>query len=214
MTRAPGSDVRLEVSTFGAPGAARVVVLLREDGGAAVDPDPRLTAQRDVRIVTIMVMRDEVIDPGAYGGETPASSTVAAIAALVDDQTADDDATIGLVGVAGAGEEAILLAGRLGARVDRLALIAVPRERSPLERHLAEQVMADVRAATLVVNGEKDPDAGPEAAQWHGDHIAGAEVHVVPADAYGPDRRLSTTDVWDRVLSHTAPSVPSDAGSR
>lgn len=209
MTRAPGHGTELDYTTFGSTGGARVVVVLRADAGAPVDPDPAVTGQRDVRIVVIQVLRDEIPDPGAYGGETPGSTTVIAIADLIDEQVVDPDTTFGLVGVARAGEEAILLAKRLGDRVDRLALVAVPTEHSPLERHLAEQMMAGVSAPTLILNGEEDPDAAADAASWHGAHLPDARVEIVPADDYGPDRHLSITDVWERVLSHTAPD---DAG--
>ncbi len=205
MTRAPGPEARLDFTSFGAAGGGRVVVVLREEGVSALDPDARITAGHDARIVAIMVMRDEISDPGAYGGETPGSTTVVAIAELIDEQLRHGDSTFGLVGVGGAGEEAILLANRLGDRVDRLALVAVPEQETPLERHQAEQVMAAVVARTLILNGEKDPDAGADAAQWHRLHLPYADVEIVPADRYGPDRRLSLTDVWERVLAHTAP---------
>lgn len=207
MTRAPGPGAEVDYTTFGSTGGARVVVVLRSDGGAAVDPDAHVTTQRDVRILVIQVLRDEISDPSAYGGETPGSTTVIAIAELVDEQIVDPEVTFGLVGLAGAGETAILLANRLGNRVDRLVLVAVPTEHSPLERHLAEQVMAGVSAKTLILNGQQDPDAGADAASWHREHLPDARVEMVPADAYGPDRRVSIADVWDRVLAHTAPGT-------
>jgi pimeloyl-ACP methyl ester carboxylesterase len=192
----------LECTVFGASGATRLVVVLREDGAASIDPDARATASHDVRVLAIQLRSAEVAAPGAYGGETAGSTTVAALELVIDQQMPDPGASIGLVGVAGAGAEAVLLAQRLGSRVDRMVLVAVPYDDSALERHLAEQVMSEVTADTLILNGADDPDASADAASWHEAHLRDARVELIPVSVYGPDPHLGIADVWDRALSH------------
>lgn len=200
MTRAQGPQVEIDVSSRGTPGAARTVVVLRTGSLASVDPDSAVTAARDVRLLLVHLDAPELDDPPAYGGETPAGSTAAALIALAGEEIGD--APFGLVAERDAAALGLSLAAALGDRVDRLALVAAPVPESPLQRDLAVPILGRVTAKTLVLASAGDPDAPQAAATWHRDHLADARLEMVPGTG---DGRLALTDVWARVLSHTAP---------
>lgn len=208
MTRAEEPSTGFERSTFGARGAARMVVVLRSGSTAMVDPDPETTATRDVRVLAIGLTAADLVDPAAFGGETSAESQASALAAVLRQDA--QDRPIGVVGYGATGAFAILLAAELGEDVDRLALVAVPTPETPLDRDDAGMVMGRIRAKTLIINGQRDPDAAAGAAQWHHDHLPGSRVEMVPPQAVpSTDGRLALADVWDRVLSHVAPGTKS-----
>ena len=82
------------------------------------------------------------------------------------------------------------------------ALLA--RAETAAERDLEKDVLAGVAAKTLILNGQRDPDAASAAATFYRSAIPGARVEMVPAHG-AADERLALGDVWDRVLSHCAP---------
>jgi pimeloyl-ACP methyl ester carboxylesterase len=205
MTRGQGPSTTLAYRVFGAIGADRTILLLREGAQATVDPDPPATAARDVRVVAVRLTPVEVSDPGAYGGETHAEVTVGSLADLVETEVPGGEA-IGLVGVAGAWDSAVLLAGELADRVDRLALVAAPKPENALARDEAEQALARVHAKTVVLSGQRDASCAAADAAWIRQHVPDARVEMVPAAAVGGvDGVLSLVDVWPRVLAHLAP---------
>lgn len=198
------SATRLEYASLGAPDAARTVVVLREGALATTDPDVEVTRGHDVRIVAVRVDGAEVAAPGAYGGETPATVTVDALIELVDEVEAG--IRFGIVGVGGAGQTALRLAAGLADRVDRLALVAIPEPEGPLDRDETGQVLARAAADTLILVGEHDPDAPASSAEWYLARLAAAKVERV-ASSGGVDERLALSEVWARVLEHTAPGA-------
>ncbi len=206
MTRASDPAKGFERRGFGAPGAARTVIVLRIGPAAMLDPEPAVTAARDVRILAIGLRADDLQDSATFGGQTQAESMASGLADLA--RTKAGEFPVGLVGVGATGQLAILLAAGLGAAVDRLALVGVPAPEQPIDRDDEEEVMARVTAKTLIMNGQRDPDAAAAAARWHHDHLAGSRVEMVPgALVPAPDDRLALADVWDRVLSHVAPGT-------
>lgn len=205
MTRGPAGDREFSYTAFGSVAPSRTVVVLREGAVAVSDPDARITARRDVRVLAVRVGQDDASD-AAYGTEAPGSAAMIALADVVRDEALIDADTVGVVGVGQAGPEAVMLAAHLGRTADRLALVAAPRPESPLERHLGEELLAQVSADTLVLVGADDPDAGTDAARWHAAHLARACVERVALRPGSLDRRLSLTDVWERVLAHVAPA--------
>ena len=74
------------------------------------------------------------------------------------------ESPVGMVGVGATGVLVLLLAAELGDGVDRLALIAVPAPETPIDRDDAELVTARVSAKTLIMNGQRAPDAAAAAA--------------------------------------------------
>ena len=207
MTRGQGPSTTLAYRVFGAIGAERTIFVLREGATATVDPDPPATAARDVRIVAVRLTPVEISDPGAYGGETHAEVTVGSLADLIETEQ-PGGAAIGLVGVAGAWDSAVLLACELGDRVDRLALVAAPKPENALARDEAERALAGVSAKTLVMSGQRDASAAAADAAWLKAHLADARVEMVPPAAIRTvDGALSLGDVWPRVLAHLAPGT-------
>jgi len=204
MTRSDEPDSGYERRAFGSPGAARTVIVLRAGPTATLDPDPVATAARSVQILAIGLRDADIADPAAFGGATRAESVAAALADRV--RARAGDSPVGLVGVGPAGALALLFAAELGEAVDRLALIAVPVPETPLDREDAAGVAERVSAKTLIMNGQRDPDASAAAARWHHERLPGSRVEMVPAPA-SPDGRLALAEVWDRVLSHVAPGT-------
>ena len=202
MTRAAAPDAAFEHRSFGAPGAERTVVVLRTGTATLSDPHPDVTARRDVRILAVALTVDDIDDPAAYRGTTPAEATADAISQFIAGE--GHDTPVGLVGVGAAGELAILIAARLGAAVDRLALIAVPRPESELGGHEVAELLAEIDAKALVMNAGSDPDAADAAARWFQERLSSARVEMVPRTS-DPEGRLVLADVWERVLSHAAP---------
>src|SRR5688500_5562172 len=105
MTRAAAPDAAYEHRSFGAPGAERTVFLLRGGASALSDPLPDATMRRDARVVAIGLTVDDVDDPVAYRGTTPAEATARRIAQFVTEERENRPA--GIVGVATAGELAV-----------------------------------------------------------------------------------------------------------
>lgn len=204
MTRGPAPDAAFEHRSFGAPGAERTVFLLRMGASTLSDPLPDATIRRDVRIVAVGLTVDDVDDPVAYQGTTPAEATARGIAQFVDQERRDRP--VGLVGVGVAGELAIRVGALLGPALDRLALVAVPRPESELGGHEVAQLLAGIAAKTLLINGKADPDAASAAARWFAQRLASARVEMVP-ETPDPQSRLILADVWERVLSHVAPGT-------
>ena len=204
MTRASAPGAEYEHRSFGAPGAERVVVLLRSGASALTDPRPDVTIHRDARIVAVGVGTDDIDDPAAYRGTTPAEATAAALTELVTEQ--GHGRPVGLVGVGVAGELAILVASDLGDAVDRLALVAVPRPESELAGDEIGDLLGGIAAKTLLLNGNADPEASLAAARWFHERLPSSRIEMVPQTT-APDRRLELADVWERVLSHLAPGT-------
>ena len=204
MTKGPAPDASYENRSFGAPGAQRTVVLLRSGISALSDPRPDVTARRDARIVAVGLTVDDIDDPVAYRGATPAEATASVIARFVAEEA--HGRPVGLGGVGEAGELAILVAAHLGESVDRLALIAVPRPESELGASEVAETLDRIAAKTLLMNGQADPTAPSGAAQWFKEHLSSARVEMVPKTD-DPESRLVLADVWERVLSHVAPGT-------
>jgi pimeloyl-ACP methyl ester carboxylesterase len=208
MTRAEEPAAGIERRVFGAAGAERTVIVLRTGPAATLDPEPAGTAARAVRVVAIGLREADLEDPATFGGQTEAETAAGVLTAMARELAGESN--VGLVGVGATGLLAVLLAAELGDAVDRLALIAVPAPDQPIDRDDEEEVMARVTAKTLIMNGQRDPEAGAAAARWHHDHLAGSRVEMVPgALVPAPDDRLALADVWDRVLSHVAPGTKS-----
>jgi len=204
MTRGPAPDASYENRSFGAPGADRTIVLLRAGMSALSDPRPDVTARRDARIVAVGLTVDDIDDPAAYRGATPAEATASVIARFVAEEA--HGRSIGLVGVGEAGELAIMIAAHLGDAVDRLALVAVPRPESELGASEVAELLDRIAAKTLLMNGQTDPTAASGAARWFKEHLSSARVEMVPGTE-DPEPRLILADVWERVLSHVAPGT-------
>ncbi|GAA5091085.1 hypothetical protein GCM10025760_17710 [Microbacterium yannicii] len=204
MTRAAAPDAAYEHRSFGAPGAERTVFLLRMGASALSDPLPDATTRRDARIVAIGLTLDDIDDPVAYRGTTPAEASARGIARFVDEERGDRP--VGIVGVGAAGELAVRIAALVGSGVDRLALVAVPRPESELGGHEVAELLAGIAAKTLLMNGRDDPDAASAAARWFAEGLPSARVEMVPQTA-DPASRLVLAEVWERVLSHVAPGT-------
>lgn len=204
MTKGVAPDAAFEHRSFGAPGAERTVVVLRAGGSTLSDPRPDITARRDARIVAVALTVDDIDDPAAYQGTTAAEATAQALAQFVTAER--QDRPVGLVGVGEAGHLAIMMAAQLGAAVDRLALVAVPRPESELGGHAVAELLEAITAKTLVMNAQTDPDAAATAARWFKERLASARIEMVPK-APDPESRLILADVWERVLSHVAPGT-------
>ncbi|MDR7190909.1 pimeloyl-ACP methyl ester carboxylesterase [Microbacterium sp. BE35] len=204
MTKGAAPDASYENRSFGAPGAERTVVLLRSGVSTLSDPRPDATARRDARIVAVGLTIDDIDDPAAYRGATPAEATASAIARFVTEES--HGRPVGLVGVGEAGELAVMVAAHLGENVDRLALVAVPRPESELGASEVAELLDRIAAKTLLMNGQADPTAASGAAEWFKKHLASARVEMVPRTD-DPDARLILADVWERVLSHVAPAT-------
>lgn len=196
MTRA---DV--DHASLGSPSAARTVVVLREGPLATLDPDPAVTRRRDVRVVAVRIDVEAMNEPTSFGDREPGH--VSGLESLLADIAPDPP--IALVAVGAAGSPGIALAAALGDDVDRLVLVGVPAPEAPLSRGETERTLTDVTARTLLLNGQRDPDAAAAAAEWHRRRLVSARVEMIPARDEASDPRISLTDVWERVLSHAAP---------
>jgi pimeloyl-ACP methyl ester carboxylesterase len=206
MTRADGSAAAIRRQSFGRLGAQRTVVVLRTGATAMLDPDPAVTARRDIRVLAIGLPPGELDDPATFGGQTQAQSAAAGLAAVVRGEAGESP--VGVVGYGRTGELAVMLAQTLGEGVDRLALVAVPAPGTEIDRDDQRELLAQVTAKTLIMNGQNDPDAAAAAARWHHDRLPSSRVEMVPAAAVSsPDGRLPLSAVWDRVLSHVAPGT-------
>jgi len=204
MTKGPAPAASYESRSFGAAGADRTVVLLRSGVSALSDPRPEITARRAARIVAVGLTVDDIDDPAAYRGTTPAEATAEVIARFI--AVEGHGRPIGLVGVGDAGPLAIMVAAHLAEGVDRLALVAVPRPESELGASEVAALLDRIVAKTLLTNGQADPTAAAAAARWFTERLASSRVEMVPR-AGDPDARLALADVWERVLSHVAPGT-------
>lgn len=178
-------------------------MLLREGSTALTDPDGGVTHRRDVRVVLVRVDAEEVRELGGESGMSSSRVTTRALATLLHELVAEG--AFALVGVGGAGEVAARLATKLEGRVDRLVLVAVPVPEAPLDRDDLGVLLGAVQAKTLILNGQKDPDAAAAAAEFHRARIGSARVEMVPPSPDDTDPRLALTRVWERVLSFVAP---------
>lgn len=204
MTKGPAPAASYENRSFGAAGAERTVVLLRAGVSALADPRPDITARRDARILAVGLTVDDIDDPVAYRGATPAEVTARVIAEFIESEA--QHRPVGLVGVGEAGELSIMIAAHLRESVDRLALVAVPRPESPLGGFEVGELLDRIAAKTLLMNGQSDPHAASAAARWFKERMSSARIEMVPpTDA--PEPRLALADVWERVLSHVAPGT-------
>lgn len=190
----------LTCRTFGAPGAPRLVVLVGVGISMAVDPLPGVTASRDIRVMAVGLDGAAIEDPGAYGGETPAESTGEKLADLIREALGDDRATAGVVAYRAAGDVALRAVAALHDTIDRLVLVAVPTPETPLDRDELGRLVDSISSKTLILNGQRDPDAAAAQARWYKEHLGSSRIEMVPGD--GP---LALPDVWERALSHAAP---------
>ncbi len=199
------SQAQISIGSHGAPGASRLVSVVRSGPVATEDPSPTVTIKRDVRILAVGMRRLTINDPEAYGGETPDEQHTRALVTLLEREGARRESPIGLVGYGEAGWRAVGAAALLGDAVDRLALVAVPRIDEPLDHGDAVDTLRHITADTLVLAGRGQGDVSEDDARWIAHACARPTVEIVDTPTI-----LSLAQVWDRVLDHTAP----DAGRR
>ena len=123
ITRPDGRRVAIHDLTLDAPADAPVVLLCHvAPGSGAFDPDPNVTAQHRVRLVSV--------DRPGYGESDPVIDTFATVVLAADDAAAALEAVGGRVaGVAGwsaGGRVALALAQRRPDLVDRVAVVGTP----------------------------------------------------------------------------------------
>lgn len=207
MTRAQGPDTEIDYRVVGAPGAERLVVVLRTGDVAMTDPGPTDTLTRDIRVLLVRLDEPELDDPSTFGGETPAESTAKALTALIGD--AASGSPVGLVGERDAAELAVAIAAAAPGAVDRLALVAAPRPATPLERDIDAQVLARVSVPTLLVTADVDDTDPAEDVAWRARYLADVRVeHIAAHELVSIGGRLALADVWAQVLDHVAPGLP------
>ncbi|MFG6504313.1 alpha/beta fold hydrolase [Microbacterium sp. P05] len=204
MTRAQGPGSELEYRSFGTPGGERTVMVLRTGPVATTDPDNAITARRDVWIVAVELQAPELEDPPAYAGETPAESTIEALAILAERESGGRP--IGLVAERSTGEIAILLASHEPGRIDRLALVGVPEPADALAGERVGAMLAAIESPTLLVDARGEGEE-PPAAAWYAERLPHAEVDLLPPTDGALDGRPGLTDAWDAVLDHVAPGA-------
>jgi pimeloyl-ACP methyl ester carboxylesterase len=204
MMQAADPAADFEYRSFGAPGAERTVFVLREGAAATTDPHPSATAHHDVRIIAVGVTAGDIEDPAAYRGATPAAVAADKLVRMVTEEA--HGRPVGLVGVAAASELSMMVAARLGARVDRLAVVGVAEPETPLDRDEVTELLARIPAETLILNASDDPDASSAAGRWHESRLPSARLELAPV-ADETDPRVSLAEVWERVLSHVAPGT-------
>lgn len=200
MTRAQGEGIEIEYATTGMPGAPRVVVVLRSGALATTDPDASRTARYDVRLLLVDLDGEELIDPPAYGSETPAGESADQVRTILAREAHAE--VIGMVAEADAVPFAVALCAELGERVDRLALVGAPSPESPLARDLLAERLGAVRAETVVF-AVATHDAGPAA--WYAEQLPRGREEVRESDPISADHRLTLTTVWEDVLEHVVP---------
>lgn len=203
MTRAQRPDGELDYRTFCAPAAPRLVLLLRTGAVATADPNPSVTSRYDVVVVAVQLDGEELHDPPAFGGETPAESTTASLLQLIARER--PDGAVGVVGERETSPIAAALAERAAGRVDRLALVAAPIPGGPLDRDVAGAALSRVAASTALFAAPDDPVAPAADAQWYVAHLPSATLTTAEPSDPALDKRLSLTDVWEQVLPHVAP---------
>lgn len=208
MTRAQGPAFEIEYRSVGPAEAPRTVLVLRSGPIALTDPEPGTTRRHGVRLLLVEVGAAELDNPPTFGGETPAESAAAEVFTLLREEV--PRGVVGLVGERAAALFTVALAAGLGARVDRLALVAAPPPDSPLAADLTAATLGRVPATTAIFNGSRDATAPPDAAEWYAAHLASARADIIPpSPARAGDARLALADVWDRVLTHVDAPIPS-----
>ncbi|MDF2989981.1 MAG: phosphoglycerate dehydrogenase [Microbacterium sp.] len=205
MSLAPWLDGELGYRSFGTPGAPRAVFVLRTGDVATTDPDTRVTAAFDVRIVAVGLDAPELEDPPVFGGQTPAGLTVDALRELLEREA--PGATVGLVGEREAGPIAIYLAAAMGPVVDRLAIVGVASPSDPLSRDLRTPLLDHLDAEALVIVGGEGP-ADAADAEWYVERMRSARLQVVADDDIASvNGDITLTSVWPDVLAHVAPGA-------
>lgn len=205
MTRAQEPDDEIEYAVSGAPGAERTIVVLRTGPLATVDPGPAATRAHDVHVMRVHLEGPELDDPPAFGGETPAASTAAAIARIAERESAG--LPLALVAERATCAIAITLAAEPTLRVEQLVLVApiLPEER--VERDLAVPLLQRIRARALLVGARTEPGT-VRAAEWYAGQFADGSIAVIPDEEIrSPDGRLGLGDAWPTVLAACAPPL-------
>lgn len=196
------AESRLTHRIFGYPGSERLVVLIGTGVGVAADPLPAETAARKVTVLAVALGEATMLDPGGYGGETPAEQTADWLVALTRQTLAAMEPTAaqsaGVVVYGPAMDVAVRAAALLGEEVDRLALVAVATPEQPLDRDDLGELIGRITAQALIIND----DSAAESASWYAERLASAQVELV---AEAPPLPLSA--VWGRALSHVAPDA-------
>jgi pimeloyl-ACP methyl ester carboxylesterase len=150
-----GPGRRVAVHRSGPLDGARVVVLCHPAPGAGLfDPDPAVTRERGVALLSV--------DRPGYGGSDPLpAGRWASVGSAVDDLEAVLDAfDVSQVGVAGwsaGGRVALALAARRPELVDRVVVLATPAPDKEVE-----WIPRDVRAALEALRGLKPEKAQAE----------------------------------------------------
>ncbi|WP_147917481.1 hypothetical protein [Ruania zhangjianzhongii] len=188
--------------TFGNPTAERTVLLLPGSGDRLADPDPAVTARRNVTVLGFATVP-------ASGQPTPWPAQPALDGPLpaVDDRV--PHGSLGLIAVGDAAASGVLLAHRLADRVDRLVLISAPVPGVGPERERLEELLGTLTTRTLLINGQRDPAAANAEASWHRQRLPRARIEMIPASRL-PHGRLELRIVWARALAHVAPGTAAD----
>lgn len=196
------ADAFLQHRVFGSPGADRLVVLVGTEEGVAADPRPVETAARHITVLAVGLGEESIIDPGGYGGQTPAEQTADWLAALTRQtlgaMESPEARTAGIVIYGPVVDVALRAAALLGAAVDRLALVGVAAPAQPLDRDDLGELIGAVTAEALILNDR----TAAEAAAWYAAHLGEARVELI---AEPPPLALSA--VWGRALMHVAPDA-------
>lgn len=206
MTRAQGPGLGLSYRSVSPAGARRCVLVLRSGALATVDPEPRITAVHDTRLLLVEIDAPGLDDPPAFGGETPAGSTAARVLELLSEEV--PEGPFGVVGERAAALFAVALAATLASRVDRLALVAAPLPDGPLACDLLAATLGRVTADTVIVNAEADADAPGDAARWYATRLPRGRAEILaPVGPPALDGRVALSAVWARVLDHVGRQV-------
>lgn len=165
-------------ATYGDPSAGRAILLLLDGADGMTDPDPDRTARRRVAITAVAVAETTSVD--GLLSIVPAGAR-------------------GIIAVGRAGWLGLQLVALLGAEIERFVLVSVPATGSDDSRMAA--LVGQVQAKTLIVNGQRDPQAASRDAAWFKNRMASARVEMVPT-ARLVDGHLTLAPVWDRLLQH------------
>jgi len=165
-------------ATYGDADAERAVLLLLDDSEGLEDPDPNRTSRRRAIVTAAAVTAKTTVDD--LLGIVPAGA-------------------LGIIAVGRAGWIGVELTVRLGAEIERLALVAVPAPGAHDPR--MGTLIGQVRAKTLIINGQRDPRAASRDATWLKNRLVSARVEMVPS-ARLVGGRLTLAPVWDRLLQH------------
>ncbi len=181
-----GRQVGFQVLATGTSG--RTVLLCHPASDrAGVDPDPTVTATRNLTLLSL----DSPTDTRDL--DAAADSIASALAEAANPP-------VGVVGWSGGGRVALALAARHPALVDRLVLAGTPRPDGDDSEQAWGFALTAITAKTLVLAGSADPVAGPRHGTWFQRTLPNARYEQVP----GADQHL-IVPMWARVLSHLAP---------